>query len=461
MKVLKKVLIIFVLVGCIFMKSNKVQAAIEEVSVSSYEDIPALETQNYVWEQVTKMSETDNRLLQVFTGSNEGWIPRIKFEGDDPNNIKTYIFCLSYHDLAPTPSIKYKLAYWDTLEKMNEVRYIMENGFGTQSYADNYDKLIEDYYITQLAIWQLQGDSGYEIENSKIDILNNSKYDQYKDDEESEPGKAYHKIKDLVEGAKDHSNRNQLNNKRMIAKFVPTGNYYGYQILTPFKIYNLPEEPETYTCEKVGDWYYDAHGNAVNQSDYEKSCNPVCEYKDGKYYDSNHKEVSEAEYKKSCNPICKYENGKYYDNQGNVVSKSTYENICEKIEPKISISYIDNCTDNFAQNAKMKLVSGNSCSGKTIKSWTSGKLVTFDNITAGTYTICDTTNDYDKTITVKNVKTLQEFEMMTNDTCEEPYKNEPNSNTGLTSYLVLGGVLGFGTILYLVLRKKGIFVKIK
>ena len=46
---------------------------------------------------------------------------------------------------------------------MNQIRYIIENGFGG-TFA-TYDDLKYAYYVTQLAIWQLQGSNGFDISN--------------------------------------------------------------------------------------------------------------------------------------------------------------------------------------------------------------------------------------------------------------------------------------------------------
>ena len=424
-----------------FIGNLVVKAEIGEQEVDSYESIPPLESQDYVWESETNMTKYD--VLNIFTGDAEGWIPRIKFEGTDKNNIQTYLFCLSYHDLAPSTSVKYSLATWDTMEKMNEIRYIMEHAFGYagNKYSEDYANLVKDYYITQVAIWQLQGDYGYEVGSKRINVLtdeNDKKYNKENGTENSgEAAKAYQKIKELVTNAKDHTNANPINNKRMIAKFVPT-NAYGYQILTPFKIYVLPEpQTETHTCEKVGDLYYDKNGSAVSKEDYEKSC--------------------------FTNPTCTYKNGKYYDDKGNEVTQSEYKEICEPtIEPKIKITYKDKCTNEHVGNAKMKLVKGANCSGTAVKSWTSGTVKTFNDIEAGSYMICDTTNNYSKSIAVKRISSLQEFEMYTNpDTCEEPAANEEKPPTGVASVTLIGVVLAITVGGYIYLKKHDKFIKMK
>lgn len=434
-------ILLFIMTFSMFIGNLVVKAEIGVKNVNSYESIPPLESQDYVWESETKMTQYDE--LKIFTGDDEGWIPRIKFEGTDKDNIQTYLFCLSYHDLAPGSNVKYSLAAWDSLEKMNEIRYIMEHGFGYEGAdygtGDKYANLVKDYYITQVAIWQLQGDYGYEIGSKRINVLtteNDQKYNKDTgSDKESEAAKVYQKIKDLVTNAKDHKSANPINNKRLIAKFVPT-NAYGYQILTPFKIYVLPEpETKTHKCEQVGDMYYDKNGSAVSKEDYEKSCSP--------------------------NPTCTYTNGKYYDDKGNEVTQSEYKEICETT-PNIKITYRDKCTNEHVGNAKMKLVKGAMCSGKVIKSWTSGQVKTFDDIDAGNYMICDTTNNYSKSIAVKRTNSLQEFEMYTNpDTCDEPAANEEKPPTGVASATLIGLVLIITVGGYIYLKKHDKFIKMK
>lgn len=436
-------ILLFIISFSLFLGNLNVKAEIGEQQVDSYESIPPLESQDYIWESETNMKKYD--VLKIFTGEAEGWIPRIKFEGTDKDNIYTYLFCLSYHDLAPSTKVEYSLATWDTAKKMNEIRYIMEHGFGYEGAdygtGDKYANLVKDYYITQVAIWQLQGDYGYEVGSKRINVLtdeNEAKYNQENGTENSgDAAKAYQKIKELVTNAKDHTNANPINNKRMIAKFVPT-NAYGYQILTPFKIYVLPEpQTETHKCEQVGDLYYDKNGSAVSQEDYEDSC--------------------------LSKPTCTYKNGTYYDDKGNEVTQTEYKKICETtIEPNIKITYKDKCTNEHVGNAKMKLVKGTTCSGTVVKSWTSGQIKTFDDIDAGNYMICDTTNNYNKSIAVRKTNSLQEFEMYTNpDTCDEPAANEEKPPTGVASSTLIGLVLIITVGGYMYLKKHDKFIKIK
>ena len=93
-----------------------------------------------------------------------------------------------------------------------------------------------------------------------------------------------------------------------------------------------------YYCKVVNGNYYDANGNKVSKSEYEKSCYTpstkkyYCKVVNGKYYDANGNKVSKSEYEKSCSSpkyYCRVVDGKYYDKNGNKVSKSEYEKSCK------------------------------------------------------------------------------------------------------------------------------------
>ena len=127
------------------------------------------------------------------------------------------------------------------------------------------------------------------------------------------------------------------------------------------------------------------------------------------------------------------------------------------INTRVSITYKDKCTFEYVQKAKMKLVRGSSCSATALHSWTSTEqdyIIT--GLEAGTYTVCDTTNNYSKTINVTSTNNLQNFDMLTNpDTCDEPKEETvPSPPTGVLSLislcLFLGGTIG----LYIYAKKK-------
>ena len=120
---------------------------------------------------------------------------------------------------------------------------------------------------------------------------------------------------------------------------VVNGNYYD---ANGNKVSKSEYEKSCYTpstkkyyCKVVNGKYYDANGNKVSKSEYEKSCSSpkyYCRVVDGKYYDKNGNKVSKSEYEKSCsNPkyYCRVVDGKYYDKNGNKVSKSEYEKSCK------------------------------------------------------------------------------------------------------------------------------------
>ena len=140
---------VFILLLAIALISNvgNVNAANTYTEINSVEEIPAAfeNSQSYISSTSANLKD----YIGYFTGSNAGWEPRIKYLGTDPNNIANYLFCLSYHDYAPSSKVTYTKADYDTAEKMNQVRYIIENGFGG-SYA-TYDDLKYAYYVTQLA----------------------------------------------------------------------------------------------------------------------------------------------------------------------------------------------------------------------------------------------------------------------------------------------------------------------
>ena len=211
---------VFILLLAIALISNvgNVNAANTYTEINSVEEIPAAfeNSQSYISSTSANLKD----YIGYFTGSNAGWEPRIKYLGTDPNNIANYLFCLSYHDYAPSSKVTYTKADYDTAEKMNQVRYIIENGFGG-SYA-TYDDLKYAYYVTQLALWQLQGSNGFDISNfSTNDTVTKNA------------------ILNLVNGAKEA----EMDTTKYVAKYVPTTS--GYQILVPNIIYTItPDVPE-------------------------------------------------------------------------------------------------------------------------------------------------------------------------------------------------------------------------
>ena len=83
-----------------------------------------------------------------------------------------------------------------------------------------------------------------------------------------------------------------------------------------------PKITTKYYCKIIDGKYYDAKGNVVSKSEYEKSCSTP------KYY-------------------CKVVNGKYYDKNGNIVSKENYEKSCttkkKMYEYKLTTSSTTTC----------------------------------------------------------------------------------------------------------------------
>ena len=135
------------------------------------------------------------------------------------------------------------------------------------------------------------------------------------------------------------------------------------------------------------------------------------------------------------------------------------ERSCDNILIKASISYKDKCTNKYIEKAAMKLFKGGSCSGTTIKSWTSSNnAYTIDNIDAGTYTICDTTNNVHKTINIANKNETQNFEMYNNPaTCDETKKSISNPKTGVIGTITLIILISGVSILYMYSKKKNYF----
>lgn len=78
---------------------------------------------------------------------------------------------------------------------------------------------------------------------------------------------------------------------------------------------NTPSSPDKYYCKVINNKYYDANGNVVSKTEYDKSCKDpdptpdkyYCKVVNDKYYDANGNVVSKVEYDKSCNttPITK------------------------------------------------------------------------------------------------------------------------------------------------------------
>ncbi len=448
MKKFQKLMIFVFIIGCFLINNVKVKALntiIEDTADNIFNRIPA----SYDDIDYIPSASSAPDYLGYFTGNRDGWEPRIKYIGTDRDHVQMYIFCLSFHKLAPN-STSYTLdsEHFNQSsidDKYYAYAYILKHGFGYRSYSSStYSDLLWDYYITSMAIYQYQ----YETDEAEKALMTAKNYVDIRSFE----GDAVTKkaILDLVDEAKKPEN---LNKNEFVVPYKPSSGEYQeimanviYRIRTP-----EPEpqpEPEKHYCQYVDGKYYDANGNVVNASEYNASCNPqpepepeklYCEYKDGKYYDANGKRVSEVAFKKSCE---------------------------EEIVPKINIVYKDKCTLEHVPGAKMKLVRGNTCSAGAYKTWTSGKPQTFNDILAGNYMICDMTNKYSMSINVKKTNETQTFEMYTNpDTCDEPLpepeKDEPLPPTGVASLAAVGGSLAccFGG--YVVLKKKNKFIKIK
>lgn len=213
MKNMKKFLsFILIIAVAVLANVGTANAQNSYVTINSADEIPTTfpNGQSYIPSSSANLQD----YIGYFTGSNAGWEPRIKFMGTDASNIQNYLFCLSFHDLAPNSSITYTKDDYESVEKMNQVRYIIENGFG-ESFA-TYEDLKWHYYVTQLAIWQLQGMNGFDISNfDTADTV------------------AKNAILGLVEGARNA----EIDTTKYVGKYVASQS--GYQMLVPAIIYNI------------------------------------------------------------------------------------------------------------------------------------------------------------------------------------------------------------------------------
>ena len=158
--------------------------------------------------------------LDYLTGDRAGWAPKLKYlKGQSANLNATYVFCLTYHTLAPKGSINYTKASYDSVTNMNRIRYIIENGFD-RDYT-NMDDLKYDYYITQMAIWQVQDNS--------FDISGYTPKDNFQAT-----------VKNAIMTLANNAKNAPIDENKRVAKYVPSNS--SYQIITPAVIYTIPEE---------------------------------------------------------------------------------------------------------------------------------------------------------------------------------------------------------------------------
>ena len=176
--------------------------------------------------------------------------------------------------------------------------------------------------------------------------------------------------------------------------------------------------PVKYYCKVVNGKYYDANGNKVSKSEYEKSCyTPTtkkyyCKVVNGKYYDANGNKVSKSEYEKSCSSpkyYCKVVDGKYYDKNGNKVSKSEYEKSCstkkKMYEYKLTTEGSSTCTawSNW-QKKEIKATDTVKVETKTEKEVTG---YTTKNVKIGTKKVTTTKNVAEKYISGYTTKLVE------------------------------------------------------
>lgn len=323
-RIFKSLFIFILIVGCLFLNISTPLAmnayVSEEREDTKLDTIKEKIPTNLG--QVDYLNSSDSPIdhLKYFTGDRAGWQPRTKYTGGDPTNIASYVFCLSHHKTAPNKSITYtrdtKLdGYTDLTNIPDEwfaYAYIIENGFGMDfsTEADPYATLKWQYYITSMALWQ------YQFETGKMDHDTGFvSIESFENNDE----KTYKAITALVQGAKDLSSDKKT---KFVVPYNPNNN--DYQVVTPNIIYQINKKGATlhYYCSIIGTDYYDKAGNKVSKEEFNASCNPVVE----PYTPPTPKRYS-----------CEIVNGIYYDAKGNGVTKEIYENSCgieKKKEPE-------------------------------------------------------------------------------------------------------------------------------
>lgn len=97
--------------------------------------------------------------------------PALQYISDTGSDFysRTYVFCMKHGiDGAPTGTVYNK----SSLVLHNKVMKIIKNGFGTFASSDGEISLRQAYYITQSAIWAIQGD---------ITVSSTNPFEMYKD----------------------------------------------------------------------------------------------------------------------------------------------------------------------------------------------------------------------------------------------------------------------------------------
>ena len=102
-----------------------------------------------------------------------------------------------------------------------------------------------------------------------------------------------------------------------------------------------------YTCQKVGENYFDKNGNVVSQSEYKASCGcrtPEYDYATGtyKYYDQNGNETTYETYDIQClTHNCEKIGNTYFGSSGTVVTQDQYASQCGQKCLKIGDTWYD------------------------------------------------------------------------------------------------------------------------
>lgn len=105
-----------------------------------------------------------------------------------------------------------------------------------------------------------------------------------------------------------------------------------------------------YSCDIIGNDYYDLNGNLTDFATYDKECNHYCEIVDNKYYGLDGTIVDEKTYDKQCNKhTCEIIDNEYFDINGNIVTEKEYNKTCGKYSCVI--------VDNEYYNSTGKVVS--------------------------------------------------------------------------------------------------------
>jgi len=203
-----------------------------------------------------------------------------------------------------------------------------------------------------------------------------------------------------------------------------------------------------YSCDIIGDKYYDLEGKLTDFATYDKQCNHYCEIVDNKYYGKNGNIVDEKTYDKECNKhVCEIIDNEYYGKNGNIVDEKNYDKECKKhVCEIIDNEYYDNNGNIVSEKEYNKLCGKYSCVIVDNEHYNSeGKIVSEKeyNKECGKYS-CVIVDDeyYDETGKIVDKATWEEI-------CTIP----ENPTTGSES-IITTAIIGFIALILIIFTTK-------